>query len=126
MCSNINSTNIDETLLLTILSKFKLTSLRVYNGDEDEFLYMQLLQMPSIQETLEIFTIYSLNIFKCTSIAELLVEFKRIKTITIEWLHSLNDDKLEEWKLEIEQFENKLKEKHSEIEIDIYYEDISP
>ena len=126
MCSNINSTNIDETLLLTILSKFKLTSLRVYNGDEDEFLYMQLLQMPSIQETLEIFTIYSLNIFKFTSIAELLIDFKRIKTITIEWLHSLNDDKLEEWKLKIEQFENKLKEKHSEIEIDIYYEDRSP
>ena len=83
---------------------------------------MQLLQMPSIQETLEYFRINNLDIFKCTSVVEQLNEFKRIKRIEIFWWHSKNvdEDKLEEWKLEIRQFEKKLKKKHSEINISIH------
>ena len=82
---------------------------------------MPLLQIPSIQETLEEFIINDLDIFKCTSVVELLVEFKRIKYIEIWWVHSLNDDELEEWKLKIKQFEEKLRKKHSNIKIRIVY-----
>ena len=83
LCRDINNTNFDETLLLDILSKFKLASLRVYVGDKDEDIFMSLLQMSSIQETLEHFEIDNLDIFKCTSVIELLVEFKRIKSVRI-------------------------------------------
>ena len=120
LCRDINNTNFDETLLLDILSKFKLTSLGVYVGDKDEDIFMSLLQMPSIQETLEHFEIDNLDIFKCTFVIELLVEFKRIKSVRINWLHSLNDDELDEWKVKIEHFEEILKKKHSDIEINIY------
>ena len=119
-CRGINTANYDETLLLSILSKFKLTSLGVYWGDEDVF--MQLLKIPLIQETLEHFTIERLDISRCTSVFELLVEFKRIKTIEIIWDYFKNDDEFEEWKLEIEQFKENIKKKHSEIEIKIDYE----
>ena len=53
------------------------------NKNEEEYIFMQLLQIPSIQETLEHFDIQQLFILKYTSVAELLVEFKRIKTVTI-------------------------------------------
>ena len=79
LCSDVDNTSIDETLLLAILSKFKLTSLLVDYQGKDEYIFMPLLQMPSIQETLEHFTIERLDISKCTSVIELLVEFKRIK-----------------------------------------------
>ena len=79
---------------------------------------MQLLQMPSIQETLEHFDILKLDISKCIFVIDLLVEFKRIKTIRIEWKYS-KDDKLEELKLAIKKFEKKLIKKHPEIDIDI-------
>ena len=77
--------------------------------------------MDSIQETLEHFIIYSLDIFKCISVVEQLVEFKRIKTIRIECYYS-NDDKVEELKLDIKQFEKILKKKRSEIEIYLGYQ----
>ena len=120
LCSGINSANYDETLLLSILSKFKLESLVVHDGDWDETIFMLLLRMPSIKETLEHLSIYRLDISKCTSVIELLLEFKRIKSIRIYWHYNTNDDvdEIEEWKLKIEQFEEKLKNKHSEIEID--------
>ena len=120
LCRGIKYTNFDETLLLAILSKFKLTSLRAECDGTDEDNWITILQIPSIQETLEHFTIYKLDIFKCTSIIELLVEFKRIKAIEIFWYYSY-DDKLKELKLEIKQFKRKLKKKHSEIEIEINY-----
>ena len=123
LCSLINKTNYDGTLLFTILSKFNLTSLLVFDGYKDEDIFMQLLIMPSIQETLEHFSIISLNIIECTSVIELLVEFKRIKTIKLFWKYS-EDDELQEWKLEIKQIEKKLRKKHSEIEIDIDYQKI--
>ena len=121
-CTGINNTNFDETLLLAILSKFKLTSLVVQNGDKDEYIFMSLLQMASIQETLDNFIIYELNIFKCTSVVDLLVEFKKIKTTVIYFspFTNIDKDKLEELKQEIWQFEKKLKKKHSEIEISIH------
>ena len=122
LCIHINKTNYDETLLLDILSKFKLASLVVRNGDKDEDIFMQLLQIPSIQGTLEHLIIYFLDICKCTSVIDLFVEFKRIKTIRIlYWEYSKDEDKLEELKLEIEQFKRKLKKKHSEIKININY-----
>ena len=124
LCSDINKTNYDETLLLAILSKFKLTSLRVlnlnWNKDECEDILMTLLQIPSIQETLEHFTIDFLDNSKYTSVFELLVEFKRIKRIKIGICYS-KDDKFEELKKEIKQFEKKLRKKHSENEIYIDY-----
>ena len=79
---------------------------------------MQLLQMPSIQETLEHFDILKLDISKCTSVIDLFVEFKRINTIRIEWKYS-KDDKLEELKIAIKKFKKKLRKTHPEIEIDI-------
>ena len=127
LCSYIDDTNFDENLLLSILSKFKLTSLVIRDGNRDEYIFIELLQMPSIQETLEHFRIKSSNIFSCTSVIELLVELKKIKKIRIEWGYYKNveDNKVDEWKLKIEQFETKLKKKHSQIEIDIdiYYEE---
>ena len=101
------------------------TSLVVHNGDEDENIFMSLLQIPSIQETLDDFTIYDLDISECTSVVKLLVEFERIKTVKIEWLHSLDDDEFEEWKLKIKQFEKILKKKHSQIHIYIGYRKIN-
>ena len=77
--------------------------------------------MPSIQETLEYFRIDLLDICNCTSVVELLFEFKRINIIKIEWLHSLNYEELENLKQEIGQFEKKLRKKHSEIDIKIDY-----
>ena len=117
----INSSNFDENLLLAILSKFKLTSLEVWDGDKDEDILFSLLQMSSTQETLEHFRIFFLDISKCTYVVGLLAEFKRIKTIKITWNYSKYNDKLEEWKLKIEQFKEILKIKHSHIEIDIKY-----
>ena len=76
--------------------------------------------MSSVQETLEYFSIYWLYIFKCTSVIELLFKFKRFKSIKIRWYYDSYDD-LAEWKLEIEQFEKKMRKKHSEIDIDITY-----
>ena len=124
LCSDINNANFDETLLLSILSKFKLTSLVVRYEDEDEDFFMKLLKIPSIQETLEHFNIYDLYILKCASVFELLVEFKRIKTIWIVWQYSKadNNDELEEWQMEIKQFDKKMKKKHSEIKIKFDYE----
>ena len=122
LCTGINNTNYDETLLLSILSKFKLTSLVVGVGNSDENIVKSLLQMPSIQETLEHFEINNLYLSKCSSVVELLIEFKRIKKVEIRWScikNYVGDDKLEECKLEFEQFVKKLKEKHSEIEIKI-------
>ena len=118
LCSDINKTNFDEILLLAILSKFKLTSLKVRFRYKDENIFMQLLQMPSIQETLEHFRISNLDALECTSVFELLVEFKRIKTIKIEWEYS-DDDKIEELKQEIQKFKKELRKKYSEIEINI-------
>ena len=83
-------------------------------------MFMQLLQMPSIQETLEHFRIHNLVISKCTSVIGLLVEFKRIKTVTISRRYSAKDGKLEELILEIQQFKKELRKKHSEIKICIY------
>ena len=119
LCRGINSANYNGNRLLAILSKFKLTSLGVYWGDED--IFMQLLKIPSIQETLEHFTIERLDISRCTSVFELLVQFKRLKTIEIIWEYS-EDDKLEECKQKIEQFKKNMRKKHSEIEIQIDYE----
>ena len=110
-----------NTLLKSILSKFELTSLVVRDGNKDEDIFMSFLQIVSIQETLEHFIIYSLYIFKCISVVEQLVEFKRIKAIRIECYYS-NDDKFEELKLDIKQFEKKLKKKCSEIEIYLGYQ----
>ena len=124
LCRDINKTNFDETLLLAIFSKFKLTSLVVGFGNRDEYIFMRLLQMSPIQETLEDFTIYDLDISECTSVVELLVEFESIKTIKIVFYFN-DDDKLEEWKLKIEQFEKIMKKKHSEIYIDINYQYIN-
>ena len=124
LCSGINDTNFDETLLLAIFPKFDLTSLVVWSGDEDEDIFMSLLQTPSVHETLEHFRIKNLDIFKCTSVIELFIQFKRIKAIEIRWHSSKNDDddELKEWILEINQFEGKLREKHSEVEIYIDYQ----
>ena len=82
---------------------------------------MQLLQIPSIQETLEHFDIQQLDIFGCTSVAELLVKFKRIKTVKIEYLSYSEADKIEEIKQKIQKFKKELRKKHSEIEIFISY-----
>ena len=84
---------------------------------------MQLLKIPSIQETLEHFDIQHLDNFEFTSVAELLVEFKSIKTVKILWKY-FKDDKLEEIELEIEQFKKKLRKRHSEIDINICYVNI--
>ena len=84
-------------------------------------MFMSLLKIPSIQETLEHFKIYNLDISKCTSVIDLFVGFKRIKRIEIFWYYSKDEDKLEELKLEIEQFKRKLRKKHSEIQINIDY-----
>ena len=123
LCSKINKTNYDETLLLPILSKFKLTSLEVWNfdrsKDEYEYILMQLLQIPSIQETLEHLYINLLDIFECISVAELLVEFKRIKTVTIGCLLKYKTDKIEELKQKVPKNKKELRKKHSEIEISI-------
>ena len=120
LCSGINKTNFDETLLLSILSKFKLTSLRVWLRNKEEDIFMSLLQIPSIQETLEHFRISHLNIFKCTSVVGLIVEFKRIKTVKVLWDYSKNE-KYEEFKQKIQKFEKELRKKHSEIDISIIY-----
>ena len=122
LCNDINKTNFDETLLLATLSKFKLTSLSAGCKGTDEDILITLLKTPSIQETLEHFNIYKLDIFEYISVIELLVEFKRIKTIEILFWEYSEDDKLGELKLKIEQFEKKLRKKHSEIDIDIIYE----
>ena len=85
---------------------------------------MQLLQIPSIQETLEHFTIYSLDVSKCNSVFELLVEFKRVKYIRIEWGSEDDDkdeDKLVEWKLKVKKFYQTMNKKHSRTDIDIRY-----
>ena len=84
---------------------------------------MLLLQTPSVHETLEHFRIKNLDIFKWASVFELFIKFKRIKAIEIRWHSSKNDedDELEKWILKINQFEEKLRKKHSEIEIEIYY-----
>ena len=77
--------------------------------------------MPSIQETLEDFRIEKLDFSKCTSVFDLLVEFKRIKTITIKWNHDdNNDEEEEEWELKTKQFEEEMKKKHPKIDIYIY------
>ena len=125
LCRGINTANYDETLLLSILSNFQLTSLRVHCTNKDENIFMQLLQIPSIQETLEHLYIYSLNIFECTSVIELLVEFKRIKTVKINLHYSKDKDKIEELKQKIEQFKKELRKKHSEIEISIILVEIN-
>ena len=94
----------------------------------DKGILMQLLQIISIQETLEHFSINSLDMLDCTSVTELLFEFKRIKTIEIIWHYLSNeyeDDELEEWKLEIKQFNKKMKMKHSQIDIYIRYREKS-
>ena len=123
LCSTINKTNYDETLLSAILSKFKLTSLEVWNfgrnKDQYEYILMTLLQIPSIQETLEHFDIHGLDILGCTSIFELLVEFKRIKTVEIGLRYTKDDDKLEELKQKIQKIKKEVRKKHSEIEISI-------
>ena len=125
-CSDMNNTSFDETLLSSILSKFRLTSLVVDCGSTDKGIFMQLLQMTSIQETLEHFRIKRLRISKCTPVIDILVEFKRIKAISITCNYSKDDEEsqLEEWKLKTKQFENKMKKKHSEIEIYIDYQKI--
>ena len=120
LCSNINNANFDETLLLAILSKFKLTSLRIWDGNKDENIFMLLLQIPSIQDSLEHFYIRFIDISKCTSVIDMLFEFNRIKKIEIKWGYS-KDDKLGELYREIKQSERKMRKKHSEIEIDIKY-----
>ena len=125
LCTGINNTNFDETLLLSILSNFQLTSLRVHCTNKDENIFMQLLQIPSIQETLEHLYINSLNIFECTSVIELLVEFKTIKTVKILLHYSKDEDKLEELKQKIEQFRKELRKKHSEIEISLVLVEIN-
>ena len=125
LCTGINNTNFDETLLLSILSNFQLTSLRVHCTNKDENIFMQLLQIPSIQETLEHLYIYSLNIFECTSVIELLVEFKTIKTVKILLHYSKDEDKIEELKQKIEQFKKELRKKHSEIEISLVLVEIN-
>ena len=83
--------------------------------------------MPSVQKTLEHFTIDRLDIFKCTSVVELFIEFKRAKTLKITCLYfdnedEENDDKLAKLKLNIKQSEEKLNKTHSKIKIDIRYE----
>ena len=119
LCNDIDCAYYDKTLLLSILSKFKLTSLEIDRGDRDEYMLMSLLQMTSIQETLEDVTIISLDIFKCTSVFELLAEFKRINVIRIGWSYDDCNDEVKEWKLKIKQFEEEMKKKNSEIYIDI-------
>ena len=124
LCSGINKTNYDETLLLTILSKFKLSSLGAFNGikDNNEGILMKLLQIPSIQETLEHLFINCFYIFDRTSVIELLFELKAIKTLKIAYSEDIeNYDNYEKLILEIEQFEEKLKKKHPKTEILIYY-----
>ena len=79
---------------------------------------MSLLQTPSIQQTLEHFDISQLDISKCTSVIDLLVEFKRINIVRIGCYYY--DDGLDEWKQKIEQFKEIMKKKHSEIDIKIY------
>ena len=81
--------------------------------------------MASIQETLEHFTIKNLNIYEWYSVIELFAEFKRIKKIEINWVHSLNDDDLEEWKLILKQYKEAILWKHSQIDISIGYEEIN-
>ena len=77
---------------------------------------MSLLQMSSIQKTLEHFEIKHLHISKLVSVLYLLSEFNRIKTVKIIWKY-YKDDKLEELKPEIQQMRRKLSEKHLEVEI---------
>ena len=91
-----------------------------WNKDKYEDILMSLLQTPSIQGTLEHFSISHLDMFKCTSVIDMLVEFNRIKTVKIYWGYSENDN-FKKLKLEIKQFEKKLKKKHSEIQISINY-----
>ena len=114
LCTCINSTNFDETLLLAILSKFKLTSLEVRNGDED--IFMSLLQMASIQETLEHFKIKHLHISKLASVLYLLDEFNRINSIRIIWKY-YEDDKLEKLRPEVLQIIRKLRKKQLKFKI---------
>ena len=85
---------------------------------------MQLLQIPSIQENLEHLGIDYLDFSKCTSVINLLAEFKRIKRIEIEWFYNDNNDEVKEWKQKIKQFNKKMKKKHLEIEISIDYQEI--
>ena len=118
LCSDTDETDYDETLLLSVLSKFKLTSLEIEWDSRDEYIFTQLLQIASIQETLEDFRIEDLDASIYTSAVDLLVELKRIKTIWIRWMYK-SFDELEEWKPKIKQFKKKLRMKHSEIEIDI-------
>ena len=128
ICRDIENTNYDEALLLEILLKFKLTSLTIHNGDRDENILNSLLKTHSIQETLEHFSIYNLGLSKCTDVIKLFDEFKRIKTITIIYHHPEADDgnkEIEEQKLNMEQLVDKMKQKHSKIEINIrnFYRD---
>ena len=91
----------------------------VENKYEYEYFLMKLLQIPSIQETLEHVFITQLYISICTSVIDLLVEFKRIKTVRINLLY--NDvDEIEEFKQKILKFMKELRKKHSEIQIDNY------
>ena len=120
LCNDIDKTEFDESILLVILSKFKLTSLRICELDEYvyENIFMPLLQLPSIQENLEHFETNERDIFECSSIFELLVEFKRIKTVKI-FIDYYNKDIIERLKQKIQKFKKELREKHSEIEISI-------
>ena len=93
------------------------------NKDKYDYILMSLLQIPSIQETLEHIYIENQDISLCTSAFELLVEFKSIKTVKIIRYYS-KDDKLEEWKLKINQFEEILKKKHPKINIYIWKSNI--
>ena len=120
LCRDTDNTNFDETLLLGILPKFKLTSLEDHDGIIDADILIELLQMPSIQETLEHFDIERLDISKCTSVVRLFLEFKRIKSIEIRLYSDDNNDEVEEFKLKIEQFEGEIKKKHPGIYIYIY------
>ena len=117
LCSHIDNINFDETLILSILSKFKITSFVDRDGIIDENIFLSLLQIPSIQETLEHFRINNLDISKCTSVVDLLVEFKRINIVRIGCYYY--DDGLDEWKQKIEQFKEIMKKRHSEIDIKI-------
>ena len=128
ICRDIENTNYDEALLLEILSKFKLTSLVINFGNTNEDILNSLLQTHSIQKTLEHFSIYNLDVSKCTDVIKLFDEFKRIKTIKIIYHFPEDEDKneeIKELKMKMKQLEDKMKQKHSEIKINIsnFYRD---
>ena len=105
---------------LNIFTKFKLTKVYCYCGDESIEALKLFLESPCIQKIIQELQLWDLNIINCINILSLCVKCKELKLLAIN-SNEYDGDEIEESKREIDKIKEEILNFNTDIDIQIEF-----